>query len=103
MKARIDFPDNDGQRLQSRFSHPLNLLLARTLDQVEAVIAEAHAQARAGRWVIGFVAYEAAPAFDAALRVREPNGLLPLAAFAVYAAPDRLEPVAGDAAVNCGP
>ncbi|WIM05048.1 MAG: chorismate-binding protein [Candidatus Nitricoxidivorans perseverans] len=86
MKARIDFPE-DGGRLRLAFSNPVEPLTAHRLDEVAAVIAEAERQARAGRWAVGFVAYEAAPAFDAALKVRPPAGFLPLAAFAVYDAP----------------
>jgi para-aminobenzoate synthetase/4-amino-4-deoxychorismate lyase len=47
----------------------------------------------AGRWVAGFVGYEAAPGLDAALVTCPPEGgpsSLPLAAFGIYAAPRRL-------------
>ncbi|MDP2809540.1 MAG: chorismate-binding protein [Rhodocyclaceae bacterium] len=87
MISRIDFPGTDGQRLRLEFSDPVEVLAAHALDEVPAVIAEAERHARAGRWVVGFVAYEAAPAFDPALKVRPPAGFLPLAAFAVHDAP----------------
>ncbi|HSO46216.1 MAG TPA: aminodeoxychorismate synthase component I, partial [Rhodoferax sp.] len=41
------------------------------------------ALAKQGVWCVGYVRYEAAPAFDAALKVHEPDG--PLAWFGVYA------------------
>ena len=45
----------------------------------------AEAAARAGAWVLGWVSYEAAPAWDSALPVRAVDGpALPLAWFAVY-------------------
>lgn len=46
---------------------------------------EAHEHARQGRWCVGFVRYEAAPAFDPACRVHEAEG--PLAWFAVHDSP----------------
>lgn len=49
------------------------------------VLAEAQAAAAAGLWVAGFVAYEAAPAFDPALRVASRRqGSLPLAWFTAF-------------------
>lgn len=49
------------------------------------VLAEAEAAAGAGLWVAGFVAYEAAPAFDPALRVASRgHGSLPLAWFTAF-------------------
>ncbi|WKW49661.1 chorismate-binding protein [Rhodomicrobium lacus] len=47
--------------------------------------AENHAQQ--GRWALGFVAYEAAAAFDRALTTFAPDPRFPLAAFAVFDAP----------------
>ena len=84
MHSEIDFPDIDGGRWRARFTHPHRVLIARTLAEVPAVIAQAEAAARDEHWVVGFVAYEAAPAFDPALRVKAAQTLLPLAAFAVY-------------------
>jgi para-aminobenzoate synthetase/4-amino-4-deoxychorismate lyase len=56
--------------------------------QVPALIAEAEAGARSGRWVAGFVCYEAAPGFDSGLRVRSVGpslgGRVPLAWFAFF-------------------
>jgi para-aminobenzoate synthetase/4-amino-4-deoxychorismate lyase len=68
---------------------PFGQLEARRTDEVIDVLAEAEAAARGGRHVAGFVSYEAAPAFDAALAVRAPgsgmeNVDLPLAWFGVF-------------------
>jgi para-aminobenzoate synthetase/4-amino-4-deoxychorismate lyase len=102
VKARIDFPQAEGQRLALAFGAPIATLTARTLAEVPAVLDAAMTEARAGRWVVGWVAYEAAPAFDPALVVRAPAGPLPLAAFASYAAPDT-GTTADDAGFACGP
>ncbi|HET6719358.1 MAG TPA: aminodeoxychorismate synthase component I [Rhodocyclaceae bacterium] len=83
MHARIDFPLPDGQRLRARFGAPRQVLRAERLDQVAAVLAAAERAALAGHWVLGYVSYEAAPAFDPALMVR-PADTQPLALFAVY-------------------
>jgi para-aminobenzoate synthetase / 4-amino-4-deoxychorismate lyase len=48
---------------------PVGQVETRLISDVAAVLSEADAAARRGRYVAGFVAYEAAPAFDAAFRV----------------------------------
>ncbi len=67
------------------FGAPRAVIEARALDDVVPALRAAEGAARAGRWVVGFVAYEAAPAFDPALRVRPGPG--PLAWFGVHDAP----------------
>jgi para-aminobenzoate synthetase/4-amino-4-deoxychorismate lyase len=69
------------------------------LRDVPGLIDAADGEARAGRWVAGFVAYEAAPAFDAAMRTRPP-GPAPLAWFAVFDAPSAPRRAAGDARLS---
>jgi para-aminobenzoate synthetase/4-amino-4-deoxychorismate lyase len=54
------------------------------------VLRAAQQQADAGAWVVGMVAYEAAPAFDEALMVHA-KGPLPLAWFAVHERPRAAE------------
>ena len=60
-------------------------VVARSLDEVVGVVRAAEEAATAGRWVVGYIAYEAAPAFDAAMVVRPPVGDLPLAWFGIFA------------------
>jgi para-aminobenzoate synthetase/4-amino-4-deoxychorismate lyase len=76
-----------GQALRLSFEQPFERLVARSQAEVRTVLDAAEQHARAGRWCVGFVRYEAAPAFDAALQVHEADG--PLAWFAVY---DKAEP-----------
>jgi len=61
----------------------LRRLVATSIDEVLPTLAQAEAEADAGHWVVGWVAYDAAPAFDRALVARRSRGL-PLAAFGVY-------------------
>jgi para-aminobenzoate synthetase / 4-amino-4-deoxychorismate lyase len=69
------------------FAQPRQIFVALTLAQVAPTIEAAHAAALSGCWVLGMVAYEAAPAFDTALQTRSPLVDFPLAWFAVYDAP----------------
>ena len=64
------------------FERPDAVLHARTLRDVRDVIVQAEQAAGEGKTAIGFVAYEAAPAFDGAMLVHQPN--TPLAWFAVF-------------------
>jgi para-aminobenzoate synthetase/4-amino-4-deoxychorismate lyase len=80
----IDFPG--AARLLLR--RPQRVLLARVTGDVIPAIRAAESAASAGAWVAGFIAYEAAPAFDTALTTRPPDPRLPLAWFGVYDAPE---------------
>ncbi|GAC1518170.1 MAG: aminodeoxychorismate synthase component I [Acidimicrobiales bacterium] len=62
---------------------PVSDMRAETIDDVAPVVSEAEAAARAGCWVAGYVAYEAAPAFDRSLRVRR-DRCGPLARFIAF-------------------
>jgi para-aminobenzoate synthetase/4-amino-4-deoxychorismate lyase len=85
MQALIDFcavqPGQPGA-LRCAFDAPLQTLVAHTPDEVRPLLAQVDRLARAGRWCVGYVRYEAAPAFDAALTVKPADG--PLAWFGVY-------------------
>lgn len=102
MKAFIDFPQPGRTRIHLRFSAPVASWAAEVPDEVEAAIALAERHAREECWVVGFVGYEAAPAFDPAFATRPPSGNLPLAAFAAY---DRPQEIAGgtERGFDCGP
>ena len=83
--ALIDFGQPQGaagERLRCAFGAPLRVLQADALDEVKPLLEQVQAEAKAGHWCLGHVAYEAAPAFDAALRVHPAPG--PLAWFAVF-------------------
>ena len=83
--SRIDFSnphDSAAPRLRHAFGTPRAVLVAHTLAEVRPVLDAVQAAALQGRWCVGYLRYEAAPAFDAALTVHAPDG--PLAWFAVY-------------------
>lgn len=79
--------------LRCDFGAPRAVLQTHELSDVRAVIEAAEAAARAGAWVVGWLAYEAAAAFDPALPTHAPAG--PLAWFGVHDKPlDAPGPVA---------
>ncbi|MCU0231776.1 MAG: aminodeoxychorismate synthase component I, partial [Acidobacteria bacterium] len=101
-EAVFHFEDAAGRIVPRRFVDPLAVLEARTPGEVPALLEQAERAAVAGRWAAGFVAYEAASAFDGALVTRAP-GPLPLAWFALFDAarvdaPAPPEPLAPEAA-----
>jgi para-aminobenzoate synthetase / 4-amino-4-deoxychorismate lyase len=96
LRAFIDFPDPSpphaagpqAARWQARFEDPLQVLTAWQLDEVSALLQQVQAQARAGRWCVGELCYEAAGAFDSTLVTQRPRPAWPLARFAVF---DRMD------------
>jgi para-aminobenzoate synthetase/4-amino-4-deoxychorismate lyase len=85
MQALIDFCDPHGQQppLRCAFDVPQGTLVAHTLDQVKPLLDGVEKLSAQGLWCLGYVRYEAAPAFDAALAVHAADG--PLAWFGIYA------------------
>ena len=73
------------------FGEPVRTVVATSLDQVEAALRDVDAACAGGLWATGFVAYDAAPAFDPAFTV--PGGRasgvddLPLVWFGLHEAP----------------
>lgn len=88
ISALIDFTnprDTSGAgetRLRHAFATPRQIFQALRFEEVRSVLDCVEAAARQGAWCVGYLRYEAAPAFDAALAVRPADG--PLAWFAVY-------------------
>jgi para-aminobenzoate synthetase/4-amino-4-deoxychorismate lyase len=85
----IDFTDpraDTAPRLRFGARAPRETLRTHALGEVRAVLDAVQDAARAGAWVVGQLRYEAAPAFDAALRTHAADG--PLAWFAVFDAPE---------------
>ncbi|MBA4109453.1 MAG: bifunctional aminodeoxychorismate synthase component I/aminotransferase [Leptothrix sp. (in: Bacteria)] len=82
--ALLDFPAAQGGRQRHAFGPALTWLVATELAEVRNIIDAAHEQARQGRWCLGWVAYEAAPAFDDHLPVCAPQPGQALAMFAVF-------------------
>jgi len=77
-----------GDRLE--LGAPVRTIVAREVDEVVAALAEVDDASRAGLWAAGFVAYDAAPAFDPAFvvphRPTDPADL-PLVWFGLFEGP----------------
>ena len=87
-RALLEFgdPHHSGQPVtRLAFGEPQQVLVAYTLDDVRPVLEQVDALSRKGLWCVGYVRYEAAPAFDAALQVHPAEG--PLVWFGVHAQP----------------
>ena len=90
--ARVDFPpESPGlARRQLILHQPLRWLVAHDPHQVPGLLDAAHELARSGHWLVGWVAYEAAPGLDACLPVKALPPGQPYAVWAVFA-PDQVQ------------
>jgi para-aminobenzoate synthetase/4-amino-4-deoxychorismate lyase len=82
-KVLLQESDDTGKSRWLEFSSPARILIARQLNEILPALEELDAAIKRGYWAAGFIAYEAAPAFDPALRTRQP-GPLPLLWFGLY-------------------
>jgi para-aminobenzoate synthetase / 4-amino-4-deoxychorismate lyase len=72
---------------------PTGQLVAGHHREVRAILEAADRAARSGKWVAGYVTYEASPAFDAALAVRAARPDRPVAWFGVFAERAEVAPI----------
>ena len=86
--SEVMFGSSDirAEGLHLRFTSPLTTHSANHLEEVVPMLKAAEAAAKSGAWVVLMLSYEAAPAFDGALKTHTP-GLLPLAWAAVFDKP----------------
>lgn len=97
----FEFPDAAGRPQSLCFRRPVATIVARRLDEVRPALLAAERAALAGCYAAGYVAYEAAPAFDPALTAH-PGGELPLVWFGIFDAPDDA-PLAPEGSCTLGP
>lgn len=77
---------------EARFTNPLVELVATSPDEVVSVIDRAEAHADAGKWVVGYVSYDASPGLVDHLSVPTgDDGSVPLAWFGVYESATELD------------
>jgi para-aminobenzoate synthetase / 4-amino-4-deoxychorismate lyase len=83
----FDFPDPaTGRPERATFRDPTRVVVAGAVDEVTGALEEVERAVADGLYAAGYVAYEAAPAFEPRMRVRE-GGRLPLVWFGLYDAP----------------
>lgn len=66
------------------FFAPSEVIVAASIDEVRPCLKKVETALASGCWAAGYLAYEAAPAFDPALAVHSPLASLPLAVFGLY-------------------
>ena len=81
----------EGRGWNASFRHASSQRVARTIDEVSPLLQSAEEAAKAGSWVALALSYEAAPAFDSALKVKE-SSEFPLAWMGVFGEPSPVEP-----------
>jgi para-aminobenzoate synthetase component 1 len=69
------------------FAHPLRVMQAKTGAEVPGLLAELDAERAKGRWIAGYLSYEAGYALEPKLAALEPLGGGPRAVFGVFDAP----------------
>jgi para-aminobenzoate synthetase/4-amino-4-deoxychorismate lyase len=82
----FDFCDEGGHHQRLYFVEPVRILAAYSVSEVTAALRDVEKAAKEGFYAAGYVSYEAAPAFDPALVVRE-GARLPLLWFGIFREP----------------
>jgi para-aminobenzoate synthetase/4-amino-4-deoxychorismate lyase len=83
---RFDFADAAGRCTPLIFERPVEIVVATDVVDVRRAMEDVDAGRRRGLYAAGFVSYEAAPGFDAALTTRAPAGP-PLVWFGLFERP----------------
>jgi para-aminobenzoate synthetase / 4-amino-4-deoxychorismate lyase len=85
VRILVDFisPTPETAPLRAAFEEPSEVLVAESVQEIRDVLDAVNSRAKEGRWCIGFVRYDAAPAFDSAFVVH-PSTTGPLAWFGVF-------------------
>ncbi|BDI28577.1 aminodeoxychorismate synthase, component I [Capsulimonas corticalis] len=84
--VQLEFLDFESAPRRLAFSDPVEIVSARAVSEVVPALRRVEEASAQGLWAAGYVAYEAAPAFDPALAAPH-SGDLPLLWFALFSAP----------------
>jgi len=87
----LDFTDDLGPVGRACFTQPAEIISAYSLEEVRPALVKVERAAARGFYAAGFVAYEAAPAFDRALKVKPGVPDLPLLWFGIFDRPSEME------------
>ncbi len=85
----FDFPDASGEASRLFFEKPRRILIVNLLEEVIPALQEVENEVNSGATAAGFISYEAASAFDSALKT-PPHSALPLLWFGIFRAPSPL-------------
>ena len=84
-RLTFDFPSDNGAPQRRVFRRPREVLCAERVDDVLGVLRAVEQATAEGAWAAGFIAYEAAPAFEPAMAVSTRRaGRMPLAWFGIF-------------------
>jgi para-aminobenzoate synthetase/4-amino-4-deoxychorismate lyase len=98
--AVLDFADDCPAGGRAFFTNPVETVSAHSHEEVRPALRRVERAAAEGLYAVGFVAYEAAPAFDRALAVKRPSTDLPLLWFGIFDSPSKVEHVVGEFRVS---
>ena len=99
---RVVLQDREGSRWL-QFSKPCVIITTNELGEVtEQLAAIEHRVSEQRLYAAGFISYEASPAFDSALVVRQPSSL-PLMWFGLYDCPEEIPAPTASSTYNLGP
>lgn len=79
----FEFKEASGEVVPRLFEEPIEVITTERLEEVVDCMRRVEEASKAGYYVAGYVSYEAAPAFDRALRVKN-GATMPLVWFGVY-------------------
>jgi para-aminobenzoate synthetase/4-amino-4-deoxychorismate lyase len=82
----LDFADDGGLRQRLCFTNPVEVIVAKSLSEVRPALRDVEQAAKNSFYSVGYVSYEAAPAFDSAL-VAQDGAQMPLVWFAIFQEP----------------
>jgi para-aminobenzoate synthetase/4-amino-4-deoxychorismate lyase len=98
--AVLDFPDDCPEPGRAFFTNPVEVVTAHTHEEVRPALRRVERAAAEGLYAVGFVAYEAAPAFDRVLAVKQHPKELPLLWFGLFERPSEVETAVGEFRVS---
>jgi para-aminobenzoate synthetase/4-amino-4-deoxychorismate lyase len=98
--AVLDFPDDCPGAGRAFFTNPVETVTAHSHEEVRPALRRVERAAAEGLYAVGFVAYEAAPAFDRALTVKQHSADLPLLWFGVFDGTSGIQTAGGEFRVS---
>jgi len=98
--AVLDFPDDCRAGGRAFFTNPVEIVSAHSREEVRPALRRVERAAAEGLYAVGFVAYEAAPAFDRALTAKPHPAELPLLWFGIFESPSEVQTAAGEFRVS---
>ena len=94
--AVLDFPDDCHAGRRAFFTNPVEIITAHAHAEVRPALRRVERAVAEGLYAVGFVAYEAAPAFDRAFAVKQHSTELPLLWFGLFESPTEVDAAAGE-------